>query len=133
MEKAVQDTVMSFQRMSEQFYKRKTDCTAPRNTFQRLDKGSLLWEAEIGESYVDILGADATGRLQIYYQQRHLLAHQQGIVDSDYIMRSSDTRYSVGQRLIIREDAVLDFANLVEQLGTAIMRDDRKEEASRIP
>lgn len=122
LEKAMQDTVMSFQRVSEQFYERRTGNAAKRNAFQRLDTGSELWEAELGASYESILGVDAMNRLAIYYQQRHLLAHQQGIVDADYLTRSQDTQYTIGQRLIIREAAVLDFAGLIEILGNEIMR-----------
>ncbi|SPH20642.1 hypothetical protein ASD8599_01381 [Ascidiaceihabitans donghaensis] len=122
LEKAMQDTVMSFQRVSEQFYERKTGRPPKRNVFQRLDTGSGLWEAELGVSYTDILGLEAMKQLVIYYQQRHLLAHQQGIVDTYYLTRSQDTRYSIGQRLIIREPAVLDFAAIIEKLGEEIMR-----------
>jgi uncharacterized Zn finger protein (UPF0148 family) len=121
LEKAIQDAVMSFQRVSEQFYERKTGHAPKRNVFQRLDTGSDLWKAEIGVTYTDIVGADAMERLVIYYQQRHLLAHQQGIVDGDYITRSKDTKYSVGQRIIIRESTVLDFASLIEKLGSEII------------
>lgn len=122
LEKAMQDTVMSFQRVSEQFYERKTGRPPKRNVFQRLDTGSGLWEAELGVSYTDILGLEAMKQLVIYYQQRHLLAHQQGIVDTDYLTRSQDTLYAIGQRLIIREPAVLDFAAMIEKLGEEIMR-----------
>lgn len=60
-------------------------------------------------------------QLRVYYQQRHLLAHQQGIVDNDYVTRSGDTTYEVGQRLLIKESAALKFADLVDRLGTALM------------
>jgi len=76
----------------------------------------------LGASYESILGADAMRQLVIYYQQRHILAHQQGIVDADYVTRSQDTQYSFDQRLIIREAAVLNFAGLIEKLGKEIMR-----------
>ena len=45
LEKAMQDSVMSFQRLSEQLYERLTGQSAKRNAFQRLDEGSGLWEA----------------------------------------------------------------------------------------
>jgi uncharacterized Zn finger protein (UPF0148 family) len=112
----------AFQRVSEQFYERRTGRAAKRNAFQRLDTGSELWKAELGVSYESILSADALSQLVIYYQQRHLLAHQQGIVDADYLTRSQDTQYSIGQRLIISESAVLEFAGLIEKLGKEIMR-----------
>jgi hypothetical protein len=121
LEKAMQDTVTSFQRLAEQLYEARTEKPARRNAFQNLDAGSELWEAEFGASYEQLLDASAMKGLRVYYQQRHLLAHQQGIVDVDYVGRSSDTSYAVGQRLIIKDSAVLEFANLVERLGTALV------------
>ena len=121
LENAMQDSVMSFQRLSEQLYERRTGQSAKRNTFQRLDEGSGLWEAELGVSYETILGKEAMSRLTIYFQQRHLLAHQQRIVDADYVKRSQDIQYSIGQRLIIYKEAILDFAALIEKLGKDIM------------
>lgn len=50
------------------------------------------------------------------YQQRHLLAHCEGIVDQDYIIKSGDTTYAVGQRLVIRDGAVSRLAELVTKL-----------------
>lgn len=121
LEKAMQDTVTSFQRLAEQLYEARTGKPARRNAFQNLDAGSELWEAELGASYEQLLDAAAMKVLRVYYQQRHLLAHQQGIVDSDYVSRSGDASYAVGQRLIIKDSAVLEFANLVERLGAALM------------
>ena len=50
------------------------------------------------------------------FQQRHLLAHCEGIVDQDYIIKSGDTTYAVGQRLVIRDEAVSRLAELVTKL-----------------
>lgn len=121
LEKAMQDTVMSLQRLAEQLYEARTGSAARRNAFQNLDTGSDLWQAHAGVSWVDLIGAAALDRLRIFYQQRHLLAHQQGIVDTDYVARSGDATYSVGRRLVIRPDAVLEFADLVERLGHGLL------------
>lgn len=121
LEKAMQDTVTSFQRLAEQFYEARTGKPARRNAFQNLDAGSELWEAELGASYEQLLDAAAMKVLRVYYQQRHLISHQQGIVDSDYVSRSGDASYAVGQRLIVKDSAVLEFANLVERLGAALV------------
>ena len=125
LEKAMQDTVTSFQRLSEQLYKRCTGKDARRNAFQNLDVGSDLWSAAIGAGYVQLIELKALERLRIYFQQRHLLAHQQGIVDQDYIKFSGDTTYAVGQRLIIREAIVREFADLVEKLTNELMSHGR--------
>ncbi|WP_319498116.1 hypothetical protein [uncultured Cohaesibacter sp.] len=121
LEKAIQDTVMSFQRLNEQLYERQSGKTARRNVFQNLDKGSELWAAEIGHGYVDLIGQIRLDQLRIYFQQRHLLAHQQGIVDQDYIDRSGDQTYAIGQRLLIRDSAVNEFADLVEELSQQLI------------
>lgn len=120
LEKAMQDTVMSFQRLAEQLYEQRGK-TARRNAFQNLEAGSALWEAEIGAGYALLLDAAAIKSLGTYFQQRHLLAHQQGIVDVDYVTRSADTSYAVGQRLVIRDSAVLEFAELAEKLGLELI------------
>jgi hypothetical protein len=49
-------------------------------------------------------------------QQRHLLAHSEGIVDQDYINKSGDKTYAVGQRLVIQETTVVRTAYLVSKL-----------------
>ena len=122
LEKAIQDTVMSFQRLAEQIYESRAGVSARRNAFQNLDAGSNLWDTVAGSSFEKIVGTAAMDRLRVFYQQRHLLAHQQGIVDADYITRSGDATYAVGQRLAIKESAVLEFAGLIEQLGSALLK-----------
>lgn len=121
LEKAMQDAVMSFQRLCEQLYERRTGRSAQRNAFQRLDTGSQLWMAEVGATYDQMIDSASLEKLKMYFQQRHLLSHQQGIVDQDYITRSGDQSYAIGQRLVVRESAVLDFADTVERLGNALI------------
>lgn len=94
-----------------------TAAPGPKRRFQNLDAGSDLWKAEIGHPYVDLIGQDKLDQLKVYFQQRHLLAHQQGIVDQDYIDRSGDKTYAPGQRLLIRDSAVREFADLIEELS----------------
>ena len=121
LEKAMQDTVMSFQRLCEQLYEASSGPKARRNAFQNLDAGSELWAQAIGNSYDQLIDAASLQKLVTYFQQRHLLAHQQGIVDADYIARSRDTSYTVGQRLVIRPNTVLEFAHLIEKLGQQLI------------
>jgi uncharacterized Zn finger protein (UPF0148 family) len=130
-EKAMQDTVTSFQRLSEQLYASVPNrAQVRRNVFQNLEAGSALWREAVEVSYEDILGLDGANRLGVFFQQRHLLAHQQGVVDADYIAKSGDTAYAVGQRLVIAEATVLEFAGLVERLGSALIEKVRQHTAS---
>ncbi|CAM3885567.1 hypothetical protein G6L26_007085 [Agrobacterium radiobacter] len=121
LEKAMQDTVMSFQRLCEQLHEIKAGPKARRNAFQNLEAGSELWAQTIGASYDQLVDIDTLQKLTMYFQQRHLLAHQQGIVDADYITRSGDTSYATGQRLIVHSNVVLEFADLIEKLGQQII------------
>jgi plasmid maintenance system antidote protein VapI len=50
------------------------------------------------------------------FQQRHLLAHTGGIVDQDYITRSGDSSYAVGQRIVVRENAVRELLTILRKL-----------------
>jgi len=56
-------------------------------------------------------------------QQRHLLAHRQGLVDEEYVTKSGDTRYRPGQRLVLRAEAVTEAVDLVEKLVTGLRSD----------
>ena len=121
LEKGMQDTVTSFQRLSERLYQKSTGKTAPKNAFQRLESGSKLWEQAIGKSYSQIVGNENILALQIFFQQRHLLSHQQGIVDQEYVDRSGDKSYLVAQRLCVRSQAVQEFADIIERLGSELL------------
>jgi len=50
------------------------------------------------------------------FQQRRLLSQCEGIVDQDYINKSGDKPYAVGQRLIVQETAVVRAAHLIPKL-----------------
>jgi hypothetical protein len=49
-------------------------------------------------------------------QQRHLLSHSEGIIDQDYVNKSGDKTYAVGQRLVIQETTIIRAAYLVSKL-----------------
>ncbi|TBC88997.1 hypothetical protein [Rhizobium ruizarguesonis] len=121
LEKGMQDTVMSFQRLCEQLYDRPEWPKARRNAFQNLDAGSELWGQALGVRYDQLLTAAEMSSAVRYFQQRHLLAHQQGIVDADYVSRSGDGTYAPGQRLIIKPAAVLNFVDIIEKLGRELI------------
>jgi hypothetical protein len=91
-----------------------------RGCFQRLDEASSLWQEALGKGYHDLLSANEMSLLARYVQQRHLLTHTNGIVDADYLAKSADKTYAIGQRVIIRESDVLTLAELVSKLAAAL-------------
>lgn len=119
IENGLQNAITAFQRYAEALYAaRFPSLPAPRrNAFQNLADGSTLWQAASGKQYSDYVTAAELSALAKYFQQRHLLAHRQGLVDGDYIARSGDASYREGQRLVIREASVRECLTLVEKLA----------------
>lgn len=110
----------SFQRLAEATYdSTPASATAParRNAFQSLDESDRLWSGAIGKTYRDFLGDGDHHELLRLVQARHVLAHKDGLVDADYVSKSGDHRYAVGQRLVITTDEVRRFTGLVERLA----------------
>ena len=121
-EKGITDAVMAFQRLAERLYTRISGAISPRrNIFQRLEDGDRLLQSVGQQPYSTFLTTPELSKLRAYFQQRHLLSHREGIVDADYVARSGDTTYQIGQHLIITQAAVLDLVELIEKLGNGLI------------
>jgi hypothetical protein len=128
VENGLQNAVTTFQRYAEVLYARYPSQSQPRrNAFQSLGDGSDLWHIATGKRYTDYLTPNEHATLKRLFQQRHLLAHTQGLVDADYIARSGDTDYRVGQRVVLRDAGVREFIALVEKLASAMAHERRKQ------
>lgn len=124
VENGLQNAVTAFQRIAEALYERlPSPPRARRNAFQNLGAGSTLWQAATGRAYAYHLPVADLERLGQIFQQRHLLAHRQGLVDSDYIARSGDTRYREGQRIVVRPETVIEAVALIESLAQEMRAD----------
>jgi hypothetical protein len=122
-EKGINDAVMAFQRLAERLYARIPGVTPPRrNIFQRLEDGDRLRQSVGQQPYSTYLTPPELAKLMVYFQQRHLLSHCEGIVDADYLAKSGDTTYQISQHLLITQAAVLELAELVEKLGNGLIR-----------
>lgn len=122
VENSLVKLVTAFQRLAEAMYEPLPE---PKempgfNAFQRLADGSRLWRAAVGRGFDDILGLDDLAEVGRAYQQRHVLLHEDGIVDQQYIERSGDTSYKVGQRLVVKPSSVLRAADLIEKLAAGL-------------
>ena len=119
-ESALLKLVSSFQRFAEALFDsllNRSLFNPRRNVFQNLTESSDLWRSAIGDGYDDMLTPSELSDIERFFQQRHLLAHQEGMVDQAYIDRSRDHLYAVGQRLVIRKEPVLNLADLVSKLA----------------
>lgn len=130
VENGLQNAVTAFQRCAEAIYAElPTAGKARRNAFQNLTGGDALWMAATGTPYSAHLSSDELAALQRAFQQRHLLAHTQGIVDDDYLTKSGDNRYQIGQRIVIREAYVREIVEFVRKLTNGLMADISKDTA----
>ena len=122
VETSVPDLVVAFQRLCECVYP-QIEGAKPlkRNVFQRLDDGNKLWHDLVGKGYDDWITDAQYAKLRKCFQQRHLLQHQDGIVDQDYITKSGDVSYQVGQHLIIKAEDITEYAEIVENLGKQVL------------
>lgn len=117
LEKCIDTGVMAFQRAVEVIYKNKTGAAPEgKNTFQRLSQGSDLWKSVTGKGYNNYLSDEEFKILNVHFQQRHLFSHCEGIIDEDYIKKSGDTRYAIGQRVVLKREPILNFLTTLEKL-----------------
>ncbi len=136
VEDSIQRIVTAFQRYAEAIFEdHPNPPKARRNVFQNLEDGSRLWERAFGFGYDAHLSFCQLEQLNRYFQQRHLLAHCDGLVDADYINKTADPNYREGQRLVIREANVRDCLALIATLaaGLASSGENRGDEVSSDP
>jgi len=133
-EKGMSDVVTALQRLGERLWETLPGrVLASRNVFQRLDDASRLWHSATGKDFTAFLNPEEMHRLRRGYQQRHLLAHAQGIVDADYIRKSGDISVSVGQKIVVTEVLLLEFVYLGERLANGMIACCPAEASSQAP
>lgn len=123
LESTLVKIIASFQRFAEARFHALPNANkfrVRRNLFQNLPDSNQIWHDATGTGYDSILSVQEYSELTVCFQQRHLLAHQEGIVDQQYIDRSGDHAYSIGQRLVIRDSAVDRLSDLIAKLSAGL-------------
>ena len=124
VENGLQNAVTAFQRYAEALFSLHPSAPQPRrNAFQNLTEGSDLWYGAFGNRFDAHLATTELSKLGRAFQQWHLLAHTAGLVDQNYIMRSGDTGYRIGQRIVVRVALVREFLDLIEELANGLAAD----------
>lgn len=91
------------------------------NVFQRVVDGSNLFKNLTGKEYRDFIGDDGVAMMIILVNRRHLISHNNGIVDDAYIRKTSDTTYEVGQRIIVKDRDLLTLLGYIEKVVTGLL------------
>ena len=56
----------------------------------------------------------------IIFERRHILEHNNGLVDQKYLDKSNDMAYTVGQRIVVKETDAYTLLEIVRKLGDAL-------------
>lgn len=122
IETSVPDLVVALQRLCECVYPQLPNAVkTKKNVFQRLDDGNKLWHDATGQGYSDWITDEEYALLKKCFQRRHVLQHKDGIVDQEYIDKSGDTSYLVGQHLIINKAEIIVYADIVVKIGQQVI------------
>lgn len=122
LESIPNDLVESLQCLSEAVYnKLPNKKVLKKNVFQRINDSDKLWKEAVNQSFENWLSQDEFEKFKIYYQKRHLFAHNNGIVDKEYLLKTNDKNYNVGERIVINTKDALEFTKLVEKVGNSIL------------
>ncbi len=122
LESSIGDMVSTFQKFASCKYEELSGKTSRVNDFQIIDKGSLLFEQETGKKYSDFLSESELNFLQLMFQRRHILEHNNGIVDQQYLNKSGDMSYMLGQRIIVKEKDAYHLLDILTKLGHELMK-----------
>lgn len=120
IEGSLGDIVSVFQKFAELKYKTLSTKKVKVNNFQIVDKGSELFREASSKGYDEWLSNKEIDRMNLLFQRRHLIEHNNGIVDQKYIDKSNDTSYTVDQRIVTKECDIFELLNIIKKLGKGL-------------
>lgn len=120
LESSIGDIVSAFQKYAACQYDKLTGKISRVNDFQIVEKGSRLFKAATGKGYEDWLSDNELYKMNILFQRRHLLEHNNGMVDQQYLGKSGDSSYVLGQRLVVKESDAFTLLAIVRKLGIGL-------------
>ena len=56
------------------------------------------------------------------FQKRHLIEHNNGMIDQKYLDNSHDSSYVIGQRVIIKEVEAYTLLEIIRKLGHEMIK-----------
>lgn len=120
LESSIGDMVSAFQKFACCRYEELSGSAGRVNDFQIVEKGDALLTAASGKSYSNWLTQDELDFMKLMFQRRHLLEHNNGMVDQMYLDKSGDTTYVLGQRVIVKTDDAYELHGILVKLGQGL-------------
>jgi len=120
LEGSLGDVVSAFQKFAESRYRLLTYKTARVNDFQIVEKGSRLFKEATGKGYDSWISDEEQFYMNLMFQRRHVIEHNTGFIDDQYIQKSEDTTYAVGQRLVVHASDTQRLIRIIKKLGAGL-------------
>lgn len=120
LEGSLGDVVSAFQKFAELRYRLVTSKNSRVNDFQIVEKGSQLFKQATGKGYDTWISEDEQSYMNLMFQRRHVIEHNAGFVDDQYIKKSEDVTYVVGQRLVIHVEDTQRLIRIIKKLSTGL-------------
>lgn len=114
------DVVSAYQKYAEVKYKRLSSKAVRVNDFQIIEKGSELFKEVTSYGYDKWLSSIELENMNLYFQRRHIIEHNNGIIDQKYIDKSKDLSYEIGQRVIIKIENVYELLRIIKKLVSGL-------------
>ena len=121
LESSLGDIVSSFQKFASCHYDKLTGEISRVNDFQIVEKGSQLFKDATGKGYEEWLSDKELHDMNMFFQRRHLIEHNNGMVDQKYVDKSGDNSYVIGQRLVVKESDAYALLAIIKKLAKGLM------------
>lgn len=119
-ETCLTDCVTAFEAYCKFYFKKRSGNNPKRNVFQKVYDGSELWKKLTSKGYEDWISMSEMNLIIKLFQQRHLFVHNDGIVDQEYIDKSGDNSYEIGQRIVVNTLEIDKLTGILISLSNAI-------------
>lgn len=116
IEDSLENIVSAFQKFAESKFVTLSNKKVKVNDFQIIDKGSNLFREVSTYGYDNWIDKFELNQMNIYFQRHHLIEHNNGIVDEKYINKTNDNSYSIGQRIVIKDNDVYELLDIIKKL-----------------
>lgn len=123
-EDLLHDLVSYFQVFAFDIYnklKTPNDKSVPSTLFQRTRDGSDAFKAITSYGYKDIISQKEMEFMYLEFEKRHCYEHRGGIIDEEYIKKTKDTNYQIGNKLQIHSDEISTLCGILEKLSKGLL------------
>ena len=121
LESSLGDIFSAFQKFASCHYDKLTGEISRVNDFQIIEKGSQLFKDAAGKGYEEWLSDQELHDMNMLFQRRHLIEHNNGMVDQKYVDKSGDHSYVIGQRLVVKENDAYALLAIIKKLAKGLM------------